>query len=54
MKTEITPVDLCLVFWVCFAGGMYSYWWLAAVPVLLISWVINPRWNKRDGWRFLR
>lgn len=29
-----------------------SGWWWFAVPVIIISWFFQPRWNKQDGWSF--
>lgn len=52
MKVVVAASDFPLIIAAGVAGLAVSPWWIAFIPMVVASWFINPRWNKRDGWRF--
>jgi hypothetical protein len=59
MKVKVKPLDLmslCGVWILSQKGFAFSLpaseWWLLWAPVVVVSWFINPRWDKQKGWRF--
>lgn len=52
MRVQLSAADPILVamavYWV--AGG--HVWWLITFPLVILSWFINPRWSKAEGFRF--
>jgi len=54
MRVKGSLADPLLIAGSIYCAASQSIWWLLFIPWVVGGWFINPRWNKRDGWRFWR
>lgn len=53
MKFEIGGHVPVLMAVCAYAAYTESLWWLVGVGLWAGSCVINPRWSRQEGWKFL-
>ena len=53
MKFKATLVDPLYIAGAIYLGTTEHRAWFLIVPIVVASWLFNPRWSRETGWRFL-
>jgi len=53
MQIKATGADPLFIVVAVWAGCTQDPLWFLVLPLIVASWVLEPRWDKENGWRFL-
>lgn len=54
MTIQVNLFDVLAVAFLFYLAFTESLWWIIPAVIFVLSWAFVPRWERKNGWRFLR